>query len=89
MRLVHRYEGTPQRAEAERRLEEELALIRELRLSGFFLLHQDMLELAREVAVEVRGPDSARRLLPPGPRPRLQRQLAGLLPDRASRTSTR
>jgi error-prone DNA polymerase len=66
VRLTHRYEGTPQRAEAERRLEEELRLIRELRLSGFFLLHQDMLELAREVAVEVRGPDSARRLLPPG-----------------------
>jgi error-prone DNA polymerase len=66
VRLIHRYEGTPQRAEAERRLEEELALIRNLRLSGFFLLHQDMLELAREVAVEVRGPDSARRLLPPG-----------------------
>ncbi len=65
-RLIHRYEETPRRAEAERRLEEELALIRELRLSGFFLLHQDMLELAREVAVEVRGPDSARRLLPPG-----------------------
>jgi error-prone DNA polymerase len=65
-RLVHRYEGAPLRAEAERRLEEELALIRQLRLSGFFLLHQDMLELAREVAVEVRGPDSARRLLPPG-----------------------
>jgi error-prone DNA polymerase len=66
VRLIHRYEGTPHRAEAERRLEEELRLIRELRLSGFFLLHQDMLELAREVAVEVRGPDSARRLLPPG-----------------------
>jgi error-prone DNA polymerase len=66
VRLIHRYEGTPQRAEAERRLKEELALIRKLRLSGFFLLHQDMLELAREVAVEVRGPDSARRLLPPG-----------------------
>ncbi len=66
VRLIHRYEGTPHRAEAERRLEEELALIRELRLSGFFLLHQDMLELAREVAAEVRGPDSARRLLPPG-----------------------
>jgi error-prone DNA polymerase len=65
-RLVHRYEGTPHRSEAERRLEEELGLIRELRLSGFFLLHQDMLELAREVAAEVRGPDSARRLLPPG-----------------------
>jgi error-prone DNA polymerase len=66
MRLIHRYEGTSDRAEAERRLEAELALIRELRLSGFFLLHQDMLELAREVAAEVRGPDSARRLLPPG-----------------------
>jgi error-prone DNA polymerase len=66
LRLVHRYEGTPHRTEAERRLDEELALIRKLRLSGFFLLHQDMLELAREVAVEVRGPDSARRLLPPG-----------------------
>jgi error-prone DNA polymerase len=65
-RLVQRYEGTSRRAEAERRLEEELALIRELRLSGFFLLHHDMLELAREVAAEVRGPDSARRLLPPG-----------------------
>ena len=66
VRLIHRYEGTPHRAEAEQRLEEELSLIRELRLSGFFLLHQDMLELAREVAAEVRGPDSARRLLPPG-----------------------
>ena len=55
-----------QRAEAKRRLEEELGLIRGLRLSGFFLLHHDMLELAREVAVEVRGPDSARSLLPPG-----------------------
>ena len=41
-------------------------LIAELGLSGFFLLHRDMLELAREVAVEVRGPDTARALLPPG-----------------------
>jgi error-prone DNA polymerase len=65
-RLIDRYEGTPERAEAERRLDEELALIGSLRLSGFFLLHQDMLELAREVALEVRGPESARRLLPPG-----------------------
>ncbi len=53
-------------AEGERRLEEELGLIRGLRLSGFFLLHHDLLELAREVAAEVRGPDSARRPLPPG-----------------------
>ncbi len=66
VRLVHRYAGTPHRAEAERRLDQELALIRELGLSGFFLLHHDMLELAREVAAEVRGPDSVRRLLPPG-----------------------
>ena len=35
-------------------------VIRSLRLSGFFLLHFDILELAREVAAEVRGPDSAR-----------------------------
>jgi error-prone DNA polymerase len=55
-----------ERAEAERRLEEELRVIRSLGLSGFFLLHRDLLELAREVAREVRGPASARALLPPG-----------------------
>jgi error-prone DNA polymerase len=55
-----------ERREAERRLDEELGLIRRLRLAGFFLLHHDMLELAREVAYEVRPRDSARRLLPPG-----------------------
>jgi error-prone DNA polymerase len=66
-RLEVRYERRdPSRPEAERRLDEELGLIRRLRLSGFFLLHHDMLELAREVALEVRGPSSARRLLPPG-----------------------
>ena len=58
--------GGSERAEAERRLEEELRVIRSLRLSGFFLLHRELLELAREVAREVRGPDSARALLPPG-----------------------
>jgi error-prone DNA polymerase len=66
LRLEHRYEGMASRPEAERRLTDELALIRKLRLSGFFLLHYDLLELAREVAAEVRGPDSARSLLPPG-----------------------
>ena len=65
-RLDSRYEGTPQAAEADRRLREELRIIRGLGLSGFFLLHHDLLELAREVAVEVRGPDSARSVLPPG-----------------------
>ena len=54
------------RAEALPRLEEELRIIEKLGLPGFFLLHHDMLELAREVAVEVRGPDTARALLPPG-----------------------
>jgi len=65
-RFGERYDGRPQRAEAERRLEQELNLIAGLGLSGFFLLHRDLLELAREIAVEVRGPDSARALLPPG-----------------------
>ena len=65
-RLGHRYAGLPEHGEAGRRLEEELEVIRRLRLSGFFLLHYDILELAREVAAEVRGPDSARSLLPPG-----------------------
>jgi error-prone DNA polymerase len=66
VRLEHRYAETPERADAERRLEDELGLIRSLGLSGFFLLHFDLLELAREVAAEVRGRDSVRSLLPPG-----------------------
>jgi error-prone DNA polymerase len=48
------------------RLDEELQLIDELGLAGFFLLHWEVLELAREVAVEVRGPGSMRHVLPPG-----------------------
>ena len=48
------------------RLEEELVLIDELGLAGFFLLHWEVLELAREVAYEVRGPGSMRHVLPPG-----------------------
>jgi error-prone DNA polymerase len=58
--------GHPLRAEAAARLEQELRLIAELGLSGFFLLHRDLLELAREVAREVRGSGTARSLLPPG-----------------------
>jgi len=41
------------------RLEEELALIAHHGLAGFFLLHRDLLELAREVALELRPPGSA------------------------------
>ncbi len=48
------------------RLDEELVLIDELGLAGFFLLHWEVLELAREVALEVRGPGSMRHVLPPG-----------------------
>ena len=33
---------------------------------GFFNLHHELLELAREVAREVRGPSLARQVLPPG-----------------------
>ncbi|HTN25866.1 MAG TPA: error-prone DNA polymerase [Solirubrobacteraceae bacterium] len=66
-RFDERYpHGSVHRAEATVRLEEELRVIDELGLAGFFLLHRDLLELAREIAVEVRGPDSARALLPPG-----------------------
>jgi error-prone DNA polymerase len=65
-RLAERYAGSRRRGEAEARLEAELATIRRLGLSGFFLLHRDLLELAREVALEVRGPESARSILPPG-----------------------
>ncbi|HSJ94542.1 MAG TPA: error-prone DNA polymerase [Gaiellaceae bacterium] len=54
------------RRRAEERLREELALIAELGLSGFFLLHWEVLELARDVAAEVRGAGSPRHLLPPG-----------------------
>jgi error-prone DNA polymerase len=65
-RLGERYAGNARLLEAQWRLEEELGTIRELGLSGFFLLHRDLLELAREVAAEVRGPESARAVLPPG-----------------------
>ena len=65
-RFGERYDGTAQRAEAVARLAEELRVIAKLGLSGFFLLHRELLELAREVALEVRGPESARALLPPG-----------------------
>ncbi len=56
--------GHKRRARA--RLDEELALIGELGLAGFFLLHWEVLELAAEVAREVRGRESARHSLPPG-----------------------
>ncbi|HEY5287963.1 MAG TPA: DNA polymerase III subunit alpha, partial [Solirubrobacteraceae bacterium] len=65
-RLEARYAGCAAREEAQARLGEELRVIDRLGLAGFFLLHHDMLELAREVAVQVRGRDTARALLAPG-----------------------
>jgi error-prone DNA polymerase len=54
------------RGRARERLESELGLIAKLELAGFFLLHWEVLELARDVALDVRGRDSPRRFLPPG-----------------------
>ncbi|MFN0155982.1 MAG: DNA polymerase III subunit alpha, partial [Gaiella sp.] len=56
----------PVRATARERLERELRLIDELGLAGFFLLHWEVLEIARACAAEVRGRGSPRGVLPPG-----------------------
>jgi len=45
---------------ATARLNEELRLISKHGLSGFFLIYQEVFELAEEVAIEVRGKESAR-----------------------------
>ncbi len=71
-RLHERFAQQPAAREvAVARLEQELRIIEKLNLAGFFVLHHEMLELAREVAVEVRGRgaggnDSPRAMLPPG-----------------------
>jgi error-prone DNA polymerase len=64
--LAERYRGSPLHAAAAARLDEELALIAHHALAGFFLLHREILELAREIAIDVRGPSAARQVLPPG-----------------------
>jgi len=66
VRLFETYARERHWRAAEERLAEELTTIRKLGLSGFFLLHHELLELARDVAVEVRGGSAARRPLPPG-----------------------
>jgi len=66
-RFAERYRASSAIGRAARtRLREELALIAKLGLSGFFLLHWEVLELARECALEVRGAGSPRHALPPG-----------------------
>ena len=66
VRFESLYRGTSREGEATSRLTGELGVISRLGLSGFFLLHHDLLELAREVALRIRGRDSARSVLPPG-----------------------
>ena len=61
------------RGEAERRLTEELRLVEHHKLSGFFLVYNDLFDLARDVAAEVRA----------GTR----RALGGLLPGRGRGSS--
>src|SRR5213078_4212227 len=54
-RLEERYPpGSEHRVEAERRLAEELRLIQHHGLCGFFLVYNDLFDLAREVAADVR-----------------------------------
>ncbi|MGH2842671.1 MAG: DNA polymerase III subunit alpha, partial [Solirubrobacteraceae bacterium] len=69
-RLHERYTGQGARAFdlAAARLLQELRIIEKLNLPGFFVLHHELLELAREVAQQVRGndPSCARAVLPPG-----------------------
>jgi error-prone DNA polymerase len=65
-RLISSYPAGKDRRKAEEKLESELGTIRRVGLSAFFLLHHRLLELAREVAYEVRGREAARSLLPPG-----------------------
>ena len=67
---------------ARERLRDELALIEELGLAGFFLLHWEVLELAREVALEVRGRELAAALPAARARAGQLRRLDRLLPDR-------
>ncbi len=64
--LLRRYPPS-ERPAAESRLAEELELIRRHGLAGFFLVYRDVLELAREVAQEVRGAAPRGQVnLPPG-----------------------
>jgi error-prone DNA polymerase len=54
-RLDERYpHDSLYRAQAVRRLEDELKLIEHHKLSGFFLVYHDIFDLAREVAADVR-----------------------------------
>ena len=64
---AERRRAAKSRQDAEARLEEELRLVEHHGLSGFFLVYRDIMNLAREVAVRVRGDaPRAHSGLPPG-----------------------
>ena len=65
--------------EVRDRLEEELRLVEQHGLAGFFLIHREILQLAYQVAEEVRGRPATG---PPGRGRGVVRGLAHLLPDR-------
>ncbi|MDZ7780089.1 MAG: DNA polymerase III subunit alpha [Gemmatimonadota bacterium] len=67
-KISERYRpGSREAEDAEARLQQELALVDLHGLAGFFLVYRDIMELAAEVAREVRGRASrARSGLPPG-----------------------
>ncbi len=54
-------EGSSGRVDAVGRLREELGLIERHGLSGFFLVYRDLLQMAREVANDVRGGSNTAR----------------------------
>ncbi len=66
--ISRRYEpGSAEERNAEERLHTELALVDLHGLAGFFLVYRDIMELAREVAADVRaGSPRAGSGLPPG-----------------------
>jgi error-prone DNA polymerase len=61
-----RYAGRSTYRSARQRLDQELGYVAAHELANFFLLHHDVFQLAREVARDVRGADSARASSPPG-----------------------
>ncbi len=66
-KLDERYGGLKLEDEARERLHQELGLVDLHGLAGFFLVYRDIMELAREVASEIRGTaPRAQAGLPPG-----------------------
>ena len=67
-RLRQQYLRPGEAQTATARLEEELALVEQHGLAGFFLVYHEVFQLAKQVAEEVRGPSRARSVtgLPPG-----------------------